>query len=79
MQRAFVSWRTWQLKLALLAQPKSWVVDLLRGIFQRKIDDFTLFKVESERTYDVRVPGHDRLDNDRVVTEIPFCPSARVD
>ena len=33
-QRAFVSWRTWQLKLALLAQPKSWVVDLLRGTFR---------------------------------------------
>ena len=30
-----VSWRTWQLKLALLAQPKTWVVDLLRGTFRR--------------------------------------------
>ena len=44
------------------------------GHFQRRIDDFTLFKVESERSYDVRVPGHDRLENDRVVTEIPFVP-----
>ena len=39
--------------------------------FQRRIDDFTFFKVESERTCHVRVPGHDRLETDRV--------SARVD
>ena len=32
------------------------------GHFQRRIDDFTLFKVESERSYDVWVPGHDRLE-----------------
>ena len=44
------------------------------GHFQRRIDDFTLFKVEFERIYDVRVPGHDRLENDRVVTEVPFVP-----
>ena len=44
------------------------------GHFQRRIDDSTLFKVEPERTYDVRVPRHDRLENDRVVTEIPFVP-----
>ena len=44
------------------------------GHFQRRIDDFTLLKVESERTYDVQVPGHDRLENDRVVTEVPFVP-----
>ena len=42
--------------------------------FQRRIDDFTLFKVESQRTYDVWIPGHDWLENDRVVTEIPFVP-----
>ena len=42
--------------------------------FQRRIGDFTLFKVESDRSYDVRVPGHDRLENDCVVTEIPFVP-----
>ena len=42
--------------------------------FQRRIDDFTLVKVEFERTYDVRVPGHDRLENDLVVTEVPFVP-----
>ena len=40
----------------------------------RRIDDFTLFKVESERTCDVRVPGHDGLENDRVVTEVPAVP-----
>ena len=34
MQRAYVSWRTWQLKLALLAQPKTGVVDVLRGTFR---------------------------------------------
>ena len=44
------------------------------GHFQRRIDDFTLFKVESERTYDVRVPRPDRLENYCVVTEIPFVP-----
>ena len=44
------------------------------GHFQRRIDDFTLFKVESERTNDVRVPGHDRRENERVVTEVPFVP-----
>ena len=74
MPRAFVSWRTWQLKLALLAQPKRLGCRPAAGHFQRRIDDFTLFKVESQRTYDVRVPGDDRLDNDRVVTEIPFVP-----
>ena len=32
------------------------------------------FKVESERTYDVQVPRQDRLENDLVVTEVPFVP-----
>ena len=73
MRRAFVSWRTWQLKLALLAQPQSSVVDLLRGTC-RGGSTTSPFKVESERTYDVQVPGHDRLENDRVVTEVPFVP-----
>ena len=47
---------------------------LATGHFQKKIDDFTLFSGESERTYDVRVPKHDRLENDRVVTEIQLIP-----
>ena len=79
MQRAFVSWRTWQLKLALVGPAKELGCRPAAGHFQRRIDDFTLFKVESERTYDVRVAGHDRLENDRGCDGDSVCPSARVD
>ena len=41
---------------------------------RKRIDDFTLFKKETERNYDVQVPGNDRLENDHVVTEIPSAP-----
>ena len=47
--------------------------------FQRRIDHFTLFKGESDRNYDVRVPRHDWLENDRRGDGDSIRPSARVD
>ena len=61
-----MSWRTSQLKLALLAQLKTWVVDLLRGTF------ITVFKGEPGETTSSGYQGTMGFENDRVVTEIPF-------